>query len=143
MTIHKGLGIKIKSADKGKGNQEPGESGQDYSIIISVQNKSELHDKWKNVEFLLIDVTSLLSLQLLAEIDHALHFAKERPDLWFGGIVVIFSGDFFQYPPVGGSALYTPISRYAGQTDDEIKKHLEEWHGKLLTQWSACTSNKE
>ncbi|KAG2746801.1 hypothetical protein P692DRAFT_20642764, partial [Suillus brevipes Sb2] len=61
------------------------------------------------VEYVLIDETSLLSLQLLAEIDHALRYAKERPNLWFGGIVVIFSGDFYQYPPVGGSALYTPI----------------------------------
>ncbi|KAG1894374.1 uncharacterized protein F5891DRAFT_893426, partial [Suillus fuscotomentosus] len=42
----------------------------------------------------------------------------------FGGIVLILSGDFFQYPPVGGSALYTPISRYAGQTDDEVQKRL-------------------
>jgi hypothetical protein len=72
----------------------------------------------------LVDETSLLGLQLLAELDHALHFAKERPDLWFGGVSLIFSGDFFQYPPVAGSALYTPISRYAGQTDDEIQKRL-------------------
>jgi len=74
--------------------------------------------------FLLVDETSLLGLQLLAQLDHALHVAKERPDLWFGGITLILSGDFFQYPPVGGSALYIPISRYAGQTDDEIQKHL-------------------
>ncbi|KAI5984365.1 hypothetical protein EDD15DRAFT_2107567, partial [Pisolithus albus] len=42
----------------------------------------------------------------------------------FGGIALIFAGDFFQYPPVGGSPLYTPISTYAGQTNDEIQKRL-------------------
>jgi hypothetical protein len=44
--------------------------------------------------------------------------------MWFGGIVVIFSGDFYQFPPVGGSPLYTPISMYAGQSDEEIQKRL-------------------
>ncbi|KAG1816967.1 hypothetical protein DFJ58DRAFT_673487, partial [Suillus subalutaceus] len=42
----------------------------------------------------------------------------------FGGIVIIFSGDFYQFPPVGGSPLYAPISMYAGQTDEEIQKRL-------------------
>lgn len=42
MTVHKGLGIKIKSLSKGKGNHAPGESLQDYSVIISNQNKTQL-----------------------------------------------------------------------------------------------------
>ncbi|KIM66485.1 hypothetical protein SCLCIDRAFT_110469 [Scleroderma citrinum Foug A] len=124
MTIHKGLGIKIKSHKKGKGNREPGETEEDYSVIINIKNCTQPQDEWKNVEFVLIDETSLLSLQLLAEIDHALCFAKEKLDIWFGGIAIIFSGDLFQYPPVGGSPLYTPIKPYANQTNDEIQKRL-------------------
>ncbi|KAI6025291.1 DNA helicase Pif1 like protein, partial [Pisolithus microcarpus] len=107
MTVHKGLGIKIKSMNKGKGNRLPGESQQDYTVLISVSNRSKLREEWKNVEYILLDEASLLSLELIADIDHALRFAKEKPDLWFGGMVIIFSGDFFQYPPVGGSPLYT------------------------------------
>ena len=38
--------------------------------------------------------------------------------------MVIFSGDFFQYPPVGGTPLYNPINTYANQTNDEIDKHI-------------------
>lgn len=124
MTIHKGLGIKIKANNKGKGNRKLGDSLQDYSVIVSNQNKSQLREEWKNVGYLLVDEASLLGLQLLAQLDHALRVAKERPDLWFGGVALILSGDFFQYAPVGGTALYTPISRYAGQTDDEIQKRL-------------------
>jgi hypothetical protein len=120
MTVHKGLGIKIKSNTKRKGDRGTG----DYSALISVQNREQLRDEWRNVEYLLVDEVSLVGLQLLAKIDHALRFAKERPDKWFGGIVVIFSGDFYQFPPVGGSPLYTPISMYAGQTDEEIQKRL-------------------
>jgi len=124
MTIHKGLGIKIRSNRKGKGNRLPGESGDDYTVLITIQNRTKLWDEWKNMEYLLVDEVSLLSLQLLADINHALRFAKERPDMWFGGVAVIFAGDFFQYPPVGGTPLYSPILPYASQTDDEIKKRL-------------------
>jgi len=67
---------------------------------------------------------SLVSLQLLAKIDHALQFAKKKPHLWFGGVTIIFSGDFFQFPPMSGSALYMPILSYAGQNDAEIQKRL-------------------
>jgi hypothetical protein len=99
MTVHEGLGIKIRSANKGKGNRAPGDGTEDLSVLISIQNHMQLREEWKNVEFLLIDEVSLLSLQLLADIDHALRYAKERPDLWFGGVNVIFVGDFYQYPP--------------------------------------------
>jgi hypothetical protein len=53
-----------------------------------------------------------------------IRIAKEEPDLWIVGIALILSSDFYQYPPVAGSALYTPISRYAGQTDEEVLKRL-------------------
>lgn len=134
MTIHKGVGIKIRASNEGKGNRALGESMQDYSVIVSNHSKSELREEWKNVAFLLVDEASLLGLQLLAQLDHALCVAKECPDLWFRGIALILSGDFFQYPPVGGSALYTLISRYAGQTDKEVQKRL----GRLAWKTEHC-----
>jgi hypothetical protein len=42
MTVHKVLGIKIKSSNKGKGNYMLGESLQDYSVIVSNKNKTQL-----------------------------------------------------------------------------------------------------
>lgn len=124
MTVHKALGIKIESNNKGKGNRIPGESIEDYTVLISVKERTRLREEWKNIEYILLDETSLLGLELLADIDHTLRFAKERTDKWFGGVVIIFAGDFFQYPPVGGTPLYTPISPYAGTMDKEIQKCL-------------------
>jgi len=46
MTIHKGLGIKIKSNKKGKGNREVGESTEDYTVLISIRNCMLLCDEW-------------------------------------------------------------------------------------------------
>ncbi|KAG1782952.1 hypothetical protein EV702DRAFT_949302, partial [Suillus placidus] len=37
---------------------------------------------------------------------------------------VIFAGDFYQFPPVAGSALYSPISTYANPSEQEILKRL-------------------
>ncbi|KAF8426437.1 hypothetical protein L210DRAFT_3420682, partial [Boletus edulis BED1] len=58
MTVHKALGIKINS--------------EDYTVLISVRERSKLREEWKNVEYILLDETSLLGLELLAEIDHSL-----------------------------------------------------------------------
>jgi hypothetical protein len=122
MTIHKGLGIKIKAKDKGKGNRAPGDTTEDYAVVIGINNRTQLREEWRNVEIVLIDEASLLSAELLSEIDSALRYAKEKPNDWFGGINVIFSGDFYQYPPVAGTALYTPISYRTAQNDIQIAK---------------------
>jgi hypothetical protein len=39
-------------------------------------------------------------------------------------MTIIFVGDFYQFPPVGGTPLYTSIAAYVGQTDNEIQKRL-------------------
>jgi len=125
MTIHKGLGIKIVNADgRGKGGRALGESKEDPSVLVNIQNKTLLRDEWQHVEVALLDESSMLSEQLLCEVDQALRYAKECPNEWFGGIIMIFAGDIFQYPPVMGSSLSTPISLYGKQTDDEFKKRL-------------------
>ena len=132
-TIHKGLGIKILKADgRGKGNRSPGESQEDYTVLVSIKNKSQLRDEWRNVNIVLLDEASLLSAQLLCEIDHALRYAKECPKEWFGGVTIIFAGDFYQYPPVVGTALYTPISMYTGQSNDEIQRRLGRMAWKTI-----------
>lgn len=120
MMIHKGLGIKIKSNSKGKGNRKPGESGKDYTVLISVQNRTLLHDEWRLVKVLFIDEVSLLSEQLICEVDHALRYATERPNEWFGGITVIFAGDFFQYLPIGGTPLYSPIPNINSHRKNDV-----------------------
>jgi hypothetical protein len=124
MTIHKGLGIKVKSKDKGKGNRKLGDDSEDYSVFISVQNRTQLRDGWRSVDIAMLDECSLTDTELLSEVDCALRFAKEKPDQWFGGIIVIFAGDLYQYPPVGGTALYTPIAPYTAQTNKDIAKRL-------------------
>ncbi len=77
----------------------PAQHITNYTVLISVRNRTLLRDEWRLVKVLFIDEVSLLSEQLICEIDHALRYATEKPDEWFGGITIIFAGDFFSISP--------------------------------------------
>ncbi|PPQ75657.1 hypothetical protein CVT26_001814 [Gymnopilus dilepis] len=123
MTIHKGLFIKVMKTHKGKSNREPGESEEYYHINLTPDNKRQIREDFKDVWILLIDEVSLLSQELLAQVDHALRYAKNNNE-FFGGIIVIFSGDFCQYPPVGGRPLYSPIRNNTSMSETEFLARL-------------------
>lgn len=123
MTIHKGLCIRVKCKSTGKGNRKAGDDTEDYKVFLNVTNRQVMRDEFKNVTVILIDEVSLLSLQLLSDLDHALRYVKGNNE-FFGGVMMIFSGDFYQYPPVGGSPLYTPIKYSTSNGDDELFKRL-------------------
>ena len=75
--------------------------------------------QWK---WLIIDEVSLLSAQMIAEIDThlrsimaAVHPEKRGPDgevRPFGGLKVLFVGDFYQLDPPSGAPLATIPSQY-------------------------------
>ena len=123
-TIHKGLGLSVALKSNGRGNRKVGESNEDFTVSMSVKNRSLVRDEWWHVSFVFVDEVSLVGAQLLFQIDHALRFAKEKREEWFGGINVIFAGDFYQYPPVGSTPLYTPIQPKAPQRAADIEKRL-------------------
>lgn len=71
-----------------------------HDIIRKIKKNSDKINSWRNTEILVVDEVSMLSLKifdLLNEIGKAIR----RNDKPFGGIQVIFSGDFYQLPPVG------------------------------------------
>ena len=142
MTVHKGLGIKVQSCDKGKGNQMLGTNHEDYSVVISVQNKNKLHNEWRLIEIVMIDKCSLLSAELLSEINTALRFAKERPHEWFGGVIVIFTSDFFQYPPVCATPLYNLIPAHAKPFSTQLAKRLGRLAWKSINAVVSFTEQK-
>ena len=70
-TCHAGFKIKIRQT---QGNKH--DTDRD-SYILDVTDREALRMDWKHVDVVLVDEVSLLSLQLLAEIDQALRYAKE------------------------------------------------------------------
>jgi ATP-dependent DNA helicase PIF1 len=86
-TLHSWAGI-------GLGN------GTTEELIFKIKRNKFLKAIWKATDILVIDEVSMLSLKLfnmLNDIGKAIR-KNQKP---FGGIQLIFSGDFYQLPPVG------------------------------------------
>ncbi len=78
--------------------------------VLSEKRKRDLIAMWRTVDYLIIDEVSMIGCKLLLDIHEALCEAKENSDL-FGGINIIFVGDFAQLPPVGDTRLYSHIHK--------------------------------
>lgn len=83
---------------------------------------------WKDKDWIIVDEVSMISLSLMYQINEALQLAKEssRP---FGGLNVLFAGDFAQLPPVAQSTLYKNIH---GSYLTATTRGQRELYGKLL-----------
>jgi len=69
-------------------------------LIFKIKKNKFLKSIWKKTDILVVDEVSMLSLKLfnmLNDIGKAVR-GNQKP---FGGIQLIFSGDFYQLPPVG------------------------------------------
>ncbi|CAF4168823.1 unnamed protein product, partial [Rotaria sordida] len=95
MTIHSFLG---EQRNSGKARTiKPGDS--------------KLEKEWALVEYLLIDEMSMVGLTLLAKLNRIMYAAKHTdPQVPFGGVNVIFFGDYLQYRPVYDVPLHTDFS---------------------------------
>ena len=66
---------------------------------------------WEGVDFLFVDEVSMISCHFLCMISKRLSLAKGDPGS-FGGINMIFAGDFAQLSPVAETRLYTKINTH-------------------------------
>ena len=58
---------------------------------------------WNNTRLLIVDEVSFASKEVFIELDRKLRKLKSRADCAYGGLNIIFSGDFRQLEPVGYS----------------------------------------
>jgi ATP-dependent DNA helicase PIF1 len=75
-------------------------NGETEYFINKIKKNKFLKAIWKATEILVVDEVSMLSLKLF-EMLNAIGKAVRGNSKPFGGIQLIFSGDFFQLPPVG------------------------------------------
>lgn len=86
-TIHSWSGIRLARGPKEK-------------IIESVLKNKRQISNWKKVKILIIDEISMMSKKIF-EILNDIGKMIRKSSQPFGGIQLIFTGDFFQLPPVG------------------------------------------
>lgn len=89
-TIHRWAGTGLSNGDK-------------QGVINRVIRKKQNIKKWKQTDILIIDEVSMMSLKYFETLD-LLGKTIRNNGLPFGGIQLIFSGDFYQLPPVGNES---------------------------------------
>ena len=119
-TYHSFLGIRMQT-----------NTGNHTQTIAQVRTRLE------GIDYIFIDEVSMLSCHDLYKISSQLAKALNVIDLPFGGMNMIFAGDFAQLPPVGGASLYS--GSVGTQVDSALKPHNQEAAiGKAL--WHQVTT---
>lgn len=78
-------------------------NGEINDIINRVYFNKFKRKNWINTDILIIDEVSMLSSKLLSILDGIAKKIRKN-NLPFGGIQILFSGDFYQLPPVGNAS---------------------------------------
>ncbi|MFI5221694.1 MAG: helix-turn-helix domain-containing protein [Bacteroidia bacterium] len=71
-----------------------------YSLIKGLRLGSRKIDLINELELLIIDEVSMLRVDLLDAVDEILRHFRQKRNLPFGGVQVLFIGDMYQLPPV-------------------------------------------
>jgi ATP-dependent DNA helicase PIF1 len=86
-TLHSWSGIKLAK-------------GPNDKIIAAVLKNRNAVKVWRSTKILILDEVSMLSKKIFEIIEELARIIRKVP-LPFGGMQVIFTGDFYQLPPVG------------------------------------------
>jgi ATP-dependent DNA helicase PIF1 len=116
-TIHSWSGIKLAR-------------GESNNIIESVLKSNRALKNWRSTKILIVDEVSMMSkkiFNILNEIGKRVRYSS----LPFGGIQVVFTGDFFQLPPVGNNINDQGSEDFCFESDDWYKVFKLENHIQL------------
>lgn len=94
-TIHSWSGIGL-----GQGDNE--------LVVMKAMKKTGVSKRWRDVDILIIDEVSMMSKKIFELLNLLAKRSRRKLGQPFGGLQVIFSGDFFQLPPVFRSAVDDP-----------------------------------
>lgn len=129
----------------------------DNLAVANKVNKSKFKKKnWKTVDLLIVDEVSMMSVKLFELLEMTARLCRRNVKI-FGGIQVIFTGDFYQLPPVGDesepetckfcfespvwSRVFTnqiQLCEIFRQTDDAYKKILNQIRIGKMTKSSVA-----
>jgi hypothetical protein len=97
-------------------------------------------DAWSEVGVLFIDEFSMVTSHMLDLIDTRLRQLKGQPDKLYGGVYLIFCGDFYQLPPVGSGTIYSKLNVTAGVNTIRASNGRHTWK-TCLTDVIELTKN--
>ena len=96
----------------------------------SAKGKNDLAVAWEGVDFLFVDKVLMIGCELLHNMSSALSEAKGCTDA-FGGLNMIFAGDFVQLPLIGDVRLYKDVDT-SRRSSGVMRKSQAKILGRLL-----------
>lgn len=84
-------------------------------LIGAIMKKPASTEAWRKTDVLLVDEISMVSAELLDKLDQIGRVVRRATSTPFGGLQLIFCGDFFQLPPVQDRT--GPAVKYAFDAD--------------------------
>ena len=116
-TIHSWSGIKLARGDAN-------------IIIESVLRSNRTIKNWQSVKILIVDEVSMMSKKIFNILNEIGKRVRHSP-LPFGGIQLVFTGDFFQLPPVGNNMNDPGSEDFCFESDEWYKVFAMENHIEL------------
>jgi ATP-dependent DNA helicase PIF1 len=116
-TIHSWSGIKLARGDAN-------------TIIESVLRSNRIIKNWQSVKILIVDEVSMMSKKIFNILNEIGKRVRHSP-LPFGGIQLVFTGDFFQLPPVGNNMNDPGSEDFCFESDEWYKVFAMENHIEL------------
>jgi hypothetical protein len=106
------------------------DSNDNDSERIGGAKIKKVQERIRGVEYIFLDEVSMVSCSALYSISARLAHSLGEPNEPFGGLNIIFAGDFAQLPPVSAKALYSPDSAVAPMIQCVGRKRTEnKWMG--------------
>ncbi|MDB4769549.1 AAA family ATPase [bacterium] len=83
-------------------------NGEDHQsrLVQNINRKKMSRDKWRDTDVLFVDEVSMFGSELFSKLDYIGKAVRNNYTEPFGGLIVVFCGDFLQLPPVGGSWIF-------------------------------------
>lgn len=103
--------------------------------VVGAKTQKELRAMWEGVDFLFIDEVSMIGCKTLLQVHNALTIAKGCTEP-FGGVNIVFAGDFAQLSPVGEMRLFTNLQTKSTPSSG-VQTGQDYTMGKLL--WLLVT----
>ena len=115
MTVHAWSGIGI--ADR-----------MTPQLLDAIASKEHVAKRLQKTSVLIIDEVSMLSAGVLSMVDEVAREVRHQPDDAFGGLQVVFVGDFFQLPPVSRGPAAFAFTAPAWEAARPMICYLSEQH---------------
>jgi len=72
-------------------------------LVVAIESNRKAKRRWLDTRLLIIDEVSMMTPDFLEKLDHVARAVRKQPTAKFGGLQVVFAGDFCQLPPVSSS----------------------------------------